>query len=1151
MSNDYSPSKRIIFNVLDWRELNEEINVNDDIKEIYVIKLFGRTLDNKSIYVRVEDYIPHFYVEIPDNWNTSNVVKLIDYIKRRSNLRQYENCLVGYDIIKRHKLYGFTANKEFNFIRMVFNNSNAMKAYARAFDYKIKIYGLINTLTKFQVYESNIDSFLRFMHIRNLNACGWIEINNYMEDNPYENTNTDYNIVCKWTDILPYESQTIAKFKICSFDIECTSCDGQFPQACRLDDKIIQIGSVFSYYNDPDIYKKVILTLGSCDKIEEENTITLSYDTEEELLLAWRDLIIDEDPDILTGYNIWFFDEKYIYDRTKVLKIDNEFSKLGRIKDIQSKFVEKTLSSSALGDNIHKYYDIFGRIQIDLMKVIQKDHKLLSYKLDYVSEYFTQEPIHKVEYSFDKNKNCYIYTIYAKTITTLKIGNYVKFTFSNDLVELNGKYKILECNYNESYFIFETKTYVDLLINELKNGIQYGLVKDDIKANDIFKLQKGNSKDRQKIAIYCIQDCVLVSKILAKLEIITNNISMANVCHVPFYYLLSRGQGIKSLSLVSKKCRLKKYLIPTIEKNNLNDNKYEGAIVFEPITGFYRVPIPVLDYNSLYPSSIISKNVSHESIVLDPTYDNLPDYIYNDVYYYNEDGTQTHCRYAQLKDKSLGIIPSILQELLTERKNTKKEMKTEKDQFRKSILDGKQYALKITANSIYGQLGAPTSQIYMKELAASTTAIGREMLEYARHFVENKFVNIIENLINSKEIVYKQYNITNTHPQYEIIESTIKLLKNYNSSEQSIIKFKPKVIYGDTDSIFINMGINISECNDIILSLSMNLGKLASIFIKPTLAFPHNLEYEKTFYPFCIFSKKRYIGNKYEDSINKYKQSSSGIVLKRRDNANIVKKIIGGLVKIMLEDTHSDNIKEVIRNYMIKCISDLLNGRYPIQDFVTTKTIRGTYKGLKLTTDNTGKIDQDGIWKWDDVKCSQAHVMLAQRIKLRDPGNAPQVNDRIPSVIIYKESKKKLLQSEIIEHPEYVKENKLKIDYLHYLTNQIMNPALQFLELIIDKPKEIFTELINKEELKRKHILSLDNWIKKDDLYTSICDINKLNDLDELNKSENFKKSNQKNIFKTWDNWDIVDDSINIIDMTNLIKPKRKRKTQASKIYNL
>jgi DNA polymerase elongation subunit (family B) len=132
-------------------------------------------------------------------------------------------------------------------------------------------------------------------------------------------------------------------------------------------------------------------------------------------------------------------------------------------------------------------------------------------------------------------------------------------------------------------------------------------------------------------------------------------------------------------------------------------------------------------------------------------------------------------------------------------------------------------------------------------------------------------------------------------------------------------------------------------------------------------------------------------------------------------------------------------------------------------------------------------------------------------MKERDPGNAPQVNDRIPSVIIYKE--KKLLQADATEHPSYVIENKLEIDYLHYLTNQIMNPTIQFLELIIDNPKKIFDEYINREELKRKKIQPLDKWI-------------------------NSSNTN------SWDNLDYT------IDLNNL-KKKNRKKSIAEKIYSL
>ena len=70
--------------------------------------------------------------------------------------------------------------------------------------------------------------------------------------------------------------------------------------------------------------------------------------------------------------------------------------------------------------------------------------------------------------------------------------------------------------------------------------------------------------------------------------------------------------------------------------------------------------------------------------------------------------------------------------------------------------------------------------------------------------------------------------------------------------------------------------------------------------IAKIMPYPQKLNYEKTLYPFIILSKKRYVGNLYEFDVNKFKQKSMGIVLKRRDNANIVKKIYGGIIDILL-----------------------------------------------------------------------------------------------------------------------------------------------------------------------------------------------------------------------------------------------------------
>lgn len=1325
-----------IFNVIDWQEFdeadideNEESSDSENIKKNltkdkkYVIKAFGRTEAGKSVYLRIQNFPPHFYILLPESWSVNPNPKCdILVMKLREKNFNFHDTLLKYEVVKRKKLYGFCAGKKFDFLRLVFKNKKSMYDAVRILDNKINI---ARNIYKFDIYESNIDPYIRFIHIQNLSSCGWLKIEKDKLEDCEESTTCDISYSVEWSDVQPYNNNKIAPFYICSFDLECNSGDGSFPQPNRIDDKIIQIGMTFTKYGSSDIVKQVMISLNTCDSID--NTEVIECKEEVDLLLKFRDIIQREDPDILTGYNIFGFDYTYLMDRAAFLnkmhyesplrykKLDDKFYFMSKLEDYKCKLINKSISSSALGDNKMNFVDTIGRVNIDLMKVVQRDYKLSSYKLDAVAENFFKDKVIDIE-KLDNN----LYKIKSKNIQILKKNNYIRFEKDGEVIM--QKYKIKEIDYN-GYFIIEN---IDKQLLE-KCKLVWGMVKDDIKPKDIFELYEKTSSDRKIIAEYCIQDCALVSKLIAKLEIITNNMSMASVCHVPLHYIFFRGQGIKSLSLVAKYCRSEGYLIPVMKKiisdddNEEENTGYEGATVFDPEIGFHRKPVPVLDYNSLYPSSIISCNVSHETLVTQPEYDNLPNFKYYDVSYNNHDGSQTYCRYAKKIDEysetnpsksKFGIIPSILMKLLAERKLAKKEMAQAQDPFLKTIYDGKQNALKVTANSIYGQLGAPTSPIYFKHGAASTTAIGRRMLEKARDFVEKNLTDILFSLYKADEEEYEKllqihlkerdvkfeeelkvfvkelfdkyiikpkvvygdsimpytpvlvklnnqikmlsieelgiiFNsmgkmwenydlfkendtiISNRHVKERIILTDVNVMAYTNNGwsplkqlirhkcnkaiyrilthtglvdvtedhsliletgeyikpnelkEDSILMhkfpsdsldiynkemlekytffevenqtyaqqlyyslksngysisidsdnnnyrlnykndkyFNPKqikkivklydsneydgyvydlttdggvfqagigeLIVKNTDSIFIKMDMRLRSTGEDIydketLRFNIELGKCASRFLKTLLPYPHNMEYEKTFYPFAIMAKKKYIGNKYEEDPNNYKQTSMGVVLKRRDNANVVKKIVGGMVNIMMDEIDIDKTIRFIK----KATNDLLRGKYEIHDFITSKTLKGYYKGKKLTTDTTGKEGDIGTWKWDDVDCTQNHICLARRMKARDPGNAPQLNDRIPFVTIVVPEKKgiKILQGEKIEHPEYILEKNLKIDYLFYLTNQIMNPSKQFLELIM-KPGEadkLFRDFIVEEEDKRIGRQSLSKFgIKK------------------------------------------------------------------------
>ena len=1060
----------ITFNVLDWNS-KDDIDEDDEENENFIIECYGKTIDEKSVYLRITEYTPYFFVEIPKRWKEFEIKKFMYYVNSKV-YGKYQNSIISYDVVKKHKLYGFTAGKRFKFIRLVFNTNTAMKKYSWIFTSKHKIYGLENNQpTKYQIYESNIPPMLRFMHIRDINACGWLKVSKYSKL-PKGEYNTKIAIEARWMDVIGLEDTSICKIKIASFDLECTSGDGSFPQATRKSDKIIQIGTTFSYNGDEECYFKHIITLGSCAPIE--GATVESYDDECDVILAWQKMINKQDPDIITGYNIYGFDNKYLHDRAVYLGIEDEFGKFSRIKNYKCDYIDTQLSSSALGDNKIRYYNTHGRIQIDLMKVVMKDYKLNSYKLDSVAEEFLKGKVINfkgINLEVDKTDD-------------LRVNGYIKLIDSDDeLVEDGKKYKILEIN--DKMLTLDKEPVTD------NKKLTWTLAKDDVKPTDIFRLQKGDSQDRKIIAEYCIQDCALVNKLMARLCVVINSIGMANVCIVPLSFLFFRGQGIKITSLVAKDCRQMNYLMPLIKKDENEENQgYEGATVFPPKIGFYKRPIAVLDYASLYPSSMIHKNISHETFVDNAKYDNHPDYIYYDCKYKNGDGSFTECRYAKNKDGTMGIMPMIETKLLKQRKAVKKLMGKEEDYFLKSIYDGLQLAYKITANSLYGQTGARTSSIYLKPVAASITSTGREMLELARDYMENVFPEIMYTLYEAfttddKEkidLILKEELVEELHTKEFIDDLKEKIVKILNKCT-----IKPDTVYGDTDSVFIDFGFKIDgeyyEEKEA-LEFAIDMGVIAGNFIKMKMHKPQDLEYEKTFYPFCILSKKRYVGNKYEFDKNKFKQNSMGIVLKRRDNARIVKKIVGGMVDILFNEV---DIEKAV-NFIKGSIVDLLKGKYPLHNFVTSKTLKGRYKGEKLSSNDKGKSKEDpdyggkkgekGEWYWHDVKCAIAHVKLSQRMRSRDEGSAPSVNERVQYAAIVVENEKNVLQGDRIEHPDYIVENNLRVDYLFYLTNQIKNPTVQFLELLVDDPNIIFDEAIQMETNKRKGNVSIDTFFK-------------------------------------------------------------------------
>jgi DNA polymerase elongation subunit (family B) len=319
-------------------------------------------------------------------------------------------------------------------------------------------------------------------------------------------------------------------------------------------------------------------------------------------------------------------------------------------------------------------------------------------------------------------------------------------------------------------------------------------------------------------------------------------------------------------------------------------------------------------------------------------------------------------------------------------------MEVEQNAFKKKVLDILQLAYKITANSLYGQTGAPTSPIFMKEIAACTTATGREMLKYSKKFVEEIFSQIVNLSIDDRDrymtFMKDQFNMTkefNYIPDDkkfsfvfdDCIETETGVVKSSKHGTSTLCKldagnFKhwkiaffralrkkiisimtgyhinPKVIYGDTDSVFIDLHIMDDktgklQTNKMALEKAISLGVLASMAICMLLPEPMRQEYEKCMYPFMQLSKKRYVGNLYMTDVNKFIHKSMGIVLKRRDNAQIVKIVCGGIVDRLLNKRDPKDAVQFTRDVL----RDIMMKKYSIDKFIITKTLRENYKNRK------------------------------------------------------------------------------------------------------------------------------------------------------------------------------------------------------------
>lgn len=1021
-----------------------EFNLHD---KRYQIRIFGVTLEGLSVQIDVNNFNPYFYVEVPDHWKIETKNQFVRCIKSMM-MKRFRETLIESEckLVGKEKYMGFTNHKQYKFVKFVFNSWEGMKKCSYVFGRELNIGTIGVRYMKFNLYENNMDPFLRFIHKQEIEPCNMIILNLKKckitdHDKIKLISRSDIHIICDYENILPLREtdkcagendknksencSIVSKIKgfpriLCAaFDIECTSSDGGFPNAGRKDDAVIMVCTTFRFAGVKESCLRVIHHLKKSLPID--GCVMIECKDERKLLIEWAKLIRNMNPDIIYGYNSSGFDFKYMYDRSCMFGCNDKFLDMSRIVGTQCTYVEKRLASSALGDNVLKYIDIPGIIIMDVMKEVQKEPKKLDmYKLDFVLETYLGD--HKVDLPpdqiFAKYKSGSADDIYEISVYCLKDTD-----SCHDLVWCNKLNLIIKAmklsdvclvpleyifNRGQGIRIFSLignecmkKNFVIPYIKKVDNKIH---AQSDVK-NIIDELRKNKKFNNGKIEI---PDSLMALTDNAK------PMKRKNFLKLKTAYEAGEESEEKYLNL------LEEILIIIIEEQYKADEGFDGAIVFEAKPGIYHNPIIVNDFASLYPNCQRAWNLSHDTIVLDPAYGNLSGLEYENVEYRQPNGKIKVCRFVQVpavgenskltEEQRLsyrGMMPNVIDKLLKARKDTRKRLEGETDPGVIAQLDALQLTYKVIVNSLYGQCGASTSQIYMKDLAACTTALGRRNLTLARDTALKLYGKYVKCIYGDTDSVFFEYNCK----KFRELDADAD---SYDEGVVNEYKIKKSIEMGHKIASAVNIAIG-----------------------KPGIM---DFEYEKTFLPFLQVSKKRYYGRKYETDPRVFKDNVMGLATKRRNYCKYTKDTMQHIFN-MIMNSSSTNINGVTE-YVLKRISNLIDGIVPLEELKITASLKSSYKNENV-----------------------AHNQLAIRMRAR--GETVNANDRIAFVFTLikpdyntKGVPRKKLDADIVEELGYAIKNNLKYDAEKYIEGQLREPVSQILDFLVDDSKEIFDSAI-------------------------------------------------------------------------------------------
>ena len=492
----------------------------------------------------------------------------------------------------------------------------------------------------------------------------------------------------------------------------------------------------------------------------------------------------------------------------------------------------------------------------------------------------------------------------------------------------------------------------------------------------------------RKFVDYSRRDSELALELILNLRLLDKYIALARVSGSLLQEIVDGGQTSMVETLLLREFGLRDRVLLPKPNDGVSAERYEmssdlkGGEVLEPKKGLLE-NVLILDYKSLYPTIMMAHNLCYTTVVTEDRPDGKTikppsggEFVPPEV--------------------SKGIVPSILEDLLNQRTETKKRMKRASDQNEYRVLDATQLAVKILLNSFYGYSGYARARLYSLTLANAVTSFGRH------------------NILNTREI------INNTIGKIVLRGDAALLLKEAGELSSSDIIVELSVAYGDTDSVF----VHCKSEGDLSLEEISLVGNRLSDIVSASLPDPMELEFESIAKHALLIAKKRYALWLFEPSNSGWEGQIKvkGMETVRRDWCELTSVTLNRVLELVLIEGDVDRAVEHVR----EVVSDVRN-LDPAKDSEIIES-------LILTRTLTRKTDS--------YKNKQPHLTVVEKIKERT-GSVSSIGTRIPFVI----TAGKGLFVDRAEDPEYVREHNIPIDVDYYIKKQILPPVERILEV--------------------------------------------------------------------------------------------------------